>query len=290
MPTKLIFGCGFLGHPVALRWLKEGHAVYALTRSPERAESLASEGISPVLGDITRPESLGNFPAADSILFAVGYDRSAGYEIDKVYVTGLANVLDQLDTLPRRFIYISSTGVYGQTDGRWLDEDSPCQPRRAGGRACLAAEKLLSEHEIAPRTVSLRCAGLYGPGRIPRLESVRAQRAISARGDTYLNLIHVEDAVEAVLAVDRASHPSSVYVVSDGHPVVRRDFYDELARLLGVAPPQLTLSGDDENDRRRGSENKRMRNDRIIHELGIVPKNPNYREGLASILGSADGS
>jgi nucleoside-diphosphate-sugar epimerase len=105
--TKLIFGCGYLGIRVARRWLAAGETVYALTRSAERAAALAREGIRPLVGDVTRPETLPNLPAADTVLFAIGHDAESGRSIRDTYVGGLKNVLAALSPAIGQFIYVS---------------------------------------------------------------------------------------------------------------------------------------------------------------------------------------
>ncbi|MBL8830463.1 MAG: NAD(P)H-binding protein, partial [Planctomycetaceae bacterium] len=124
MSTKLIVGCGYLGLRVAGRWLAQGDTVYAVTRSSARADEWRGLGIHPLIADVTDPASLRDLPVAETVLFAVGYDRSAGKAIGDVYVDGLRHVLDALPTATGRVIYISSTGVYGECDGDWVDEST----------------------------------------------------------------------------------------------------------------------------------------------------------------------
>ena len=282
MCTHLIAGCGYLGHRVARRWLAAGNRVSAITRSRQRATKLRGEDISPIVADIARRDSLGNLPPADVVLFAVGFDRQAGNSIEEVYVGGLANLLDALPKPPRRLIYISSTGVYGQTDGSWVDELSPCQPNRAGGRACLAAEQLLQASEVAKQTVILRSAGLYGPGRIPRAADFESQSPISANPDVWLNLIHIDDIADLVVQVAADTPPSNLYVVSDGNPVKRREFYKYLAELKGLPSPTFAPP-EEPSGRRAGGDNKRVNSQRLVSELQPQLQYPSFREGLAAI-------
>ncbi len=199
---KLILGCGYLGRRVAQAWLEAGQEVLALTRSSQRAEQLAANGIRPIVGDVTSSLDLRDCADIDTLLFAVGFDRKAGKPIRDVYVEGLRRTLDQLPALPRRFIYISSTGVYSQNDGQWVNEQSPCEPVREGGKACLAAEELLRQHPVGQRAIILRLAGIYGPDRLPKLQDVIAGKPIAATANGYLNLIHVDDAVQIILAAE----------------------------------------------------------------------------------------
>jgi nucleoside-diphosphate-sugar epimerase len=283
MFSHLIFGCGYLGERVARRWVAAGHAVAALTRRPERAELLAAAGITPILGDVLKPQSLAPAKSATTILFAVGHDARSVDSLNDVYVKGLANVLDSLGPQVQRLVYISSTGVYGQTDGRWIDETAPAIPQRSGGKAHLAAEELLGGSALAARSVVLRCAGLYGPGRIPRLDDLRQGKPIAAAPDVYLNLIHIDDAAAATCAAAEHAAPSRLYLVSDGEPVLRRDFYGEIARRLQLAPPTFVPPADAAS-RRAGGDNKRINSERMLRELSVPLQFPDYRAGLAAIL------
>src|SRR5687768_7915743 len=188
--NKLIFGCGYLGQRVAMRWREKGAKVFVVTRSADRAASFKKAGYETIVADVTRPETLKDLPIADVVLFAVGYDRSAGKLIDDVYAGGMRNVLGALAPETGRLIYISTTGVYGAGSGDWVDENTPPDPQRDGGKASLAAEKALSAHPIAKQSIILRLAGIYGPLRVPFLNELFGGQPIPARGSGYLNLIH----------------------------------------------------------------------------------------------------
>jgi nucleoside-diphosphate-sugar epimerase len=119
---KLIFGCGYLGLRVAARWAADGGRVCAVTRFAEKGSVLRDSGVEPLVADIMAPLTLRKLPEADTVLFAVGYERGSGHSIRQLYVDGLRNVLEHLPSGVNRFIYISSTGVYGQSDDAWVDE------------------------------------------------------------------------------------------------------------------------------------------------------------------------
>ena len=231
--TRLIFGCGYLGRRVAARWREAGDRVIAATRSPATAERFASEGLESLVADVTRPETLVDLPAVDTVLFAVGYDRSAAASIHEAYAGGVRNVLAALPRDAGRFLYVSTTGVYGDAGGAWVDESTPTAPSRDGGKASLAAEEALASSPWAGRSVSLRLAGIYGPDRLPYLAKLRAGEPIEAPQTGWLNLIYVDDAATAVLAAAEASDPPGVVCVSDGAPTQRGDYYAEVARLIG---------------------------------------------------------
>src|SRR5436190_21081746 len=127
--AKLVFGCGYLGLRVAKLWRQAGEQVIAVTRSADKAGRLERDGLTPLVADISQPDTLqpiAQLTGIDTVLFSVGFDRS-GRTIREVYVDGLAQVLHVLPAVSR-FLYISSTGVYGQVAGDVVDETSPCQP------------------------------------------------------------------------------------------------------------------------------------------------------------------
>jgi nucleoside-diphosphate-sugar epimerase len=285
--TKIIFGCGYLGKPVARRWRESGNEVIAITRSAARAGRLTGSVSHVLVADVTRSETLKDFPAADTVLFAVGFDHSSEQAIDDVYAGGVRNVLAALPAAVRRFIYISTTGVYGPSGGDWVDERTPPDPKREGGRASLAAEQALAAHPLGSQSVILRLAGIYGPGRVPFINELQAGEPIPAPSDGYVNLIHVDDAARVVLAADyvRAFEGGPrVYCVSDGCPVERGEFYREVARQIGAPRPRF-VKPDPESPRAvRATANRRVRNTRMLQELEVKLAYPDYRAGLATTL------
>jgi len=284
--TKLIVGCGYLGRRVATAWVAAGHDVFAVTRSESKAEELRAEGIQPIVGDLAIEGSLRELPSADTILHAVGFDRFVGQSMRQVYVQGLANILSLVDSSAlNRFFFVSSTGVYGQDNGEWVDEQSDCQPRREGGRACLDAENVLRAHPLGKSAIILRLAGLYGPGRIPRRKELTNGLSINVPTAGYLNLIHVDDVVRVTLAAEQRAEPPDLYLVADGHPIQRIEYYRELARQLKAPEPRFgPLSANLPAENRATSADKRIRNQRMREKLQIDLHYPSYREGLSAII------
>jgi len=141
--------------------------VYVVTRDADRARDFAALGYLPIVADVLRPPTLSGLPVADTVLYAVGYDRASGVTMRDAYALGLQNALNALSPETGKIIYVSSSGVYAQADGEVVDELSACEPKREGGKASLAAERQLAEHALGRRAIVLRMAGLYGPGRIP---------------------------------------------------------------------------------------------------------------------------
>jgi nucleoside-diphosphate-sugar epimerase len=284
---KLVVGCGYLGSRVAELWQAHDESVAVVTRSTERAGRLKADGYVPIVADVTDPQSLEKLRqlgSVDGLIYAVGFDRAAGQAMREVYVEGLRSVLDTLPQSVEPFIYISSTGVYSQNDGRWINEDSPCEPTRDAGRVCLEAESVLRRHAVGSRAIILRLAGIYGPGRIPSRNELISGRPVNAASDAWLNLIHVDDAARIVLAVEKQVRPPRLYLVSDGHPVRRREYYAEAARLLRAPPPVFSDAPAEALSDRRGNSDKRVNNARLRSEVRFDFQYPSFREGLAASI------
>jgi nucleoside-diphosphate-sugar epimerase len=277
--SVLIIGCGYLGQRVAPLWREQGRRVFALTRS--RSDELRSVGLVPIVGDILQPETLKSLPPARVVLYAVGFDRSSGAAFREVYIDGLRNVLDALPHTPERFLYVSSTGVYGQSDSEEIDERAPTEPRDENGKILLEAERLLMRE--LPTAIILRFTAIYGPGRLMRRVAVEKGEPISGDGDKWLNLIQVEDGARAVLAAEQRGRPGSVYHVSDGHPVRRSEFYAYLAGLLNAPPVRFAPPGPPAPRDERG--NRRISNRKMREELGAELLYPNYLEGIKALVG-----
>jgi nucleoside-diphosphate-sugar epimerase len=271
----LIFGCGYLGMRLARRLLPAHPGrVAALTR--HRQAELAACGLLPIGGDVTDPDSLTALPLARCVVYCVGLDRRSGQSMQQVYVNGLANVLARLPR-PQRFVYVSSTSVYGQTDGSWVDESAATEPVEPSGHIVLAAERTLRQH--LPDAVILRFAGIYGPGRLLREQSLRAGQPIPADPEKYLNLIHVDDGVEAVLAACERAQPGATINVADDVPPRRREFYTTLARLLNTPPPRFAPLPDGDP-----LANRRISNRTLRHTLGVSLQYPDYSRGLRQAI------
>jgi nucleoside-diphosphate-sugar epimerase len=278
----LIVGCGYLGRRVARLWLDAGHRVTALTRSPETAGRFSAAGIQAINGDVTQPESLQALPDADVLLFAVGYDRTAHPSQHEVYVSGLANTLTALRGRVGRILYISSTSVYGQSDGSWVDEQSPTRPATESGRICLAAERVLMDWAAAAGAgaLILRLAGIYGPGRLlARIDALQRGEPLSGQPQTWLNLIHVEDAARITVAFSMTAD-RGVVLVSDDRPVTRGEFYSHLAGLLQAPTPGFDASP----GTRTAGFNKRCRNTRLRHVCNMPLVYPDCTAGLPAAL------
>lgn len=274
---RMIFGCGYLGLPTAKRWNAVDDEVFAVTRTTARFGELTAAGLKPRVGDVTKPSTLAELPIVDTVLFAVGMDRTVSRDIRAVYVDGLKNVLDRLPDETGHLIYVSSTGVYGDFGGDWVDESSPTLPTRDGGKACLEAESVIRASRFAERATILRFAGIYGDRRIPKQAAVASGKweALSSRG--YLNLIHVEDGARIIAMIAEKQPLGETILVSDGQPVKRKQYYQTVADFMGTGPIQWP---DRDETTSRGRNDKRVSNARLCRIIGDDFLYPDYHCGL----------
>jgi nucleoside-diphosphate-sugar epimerase len=215
----------------------------------------------------------------------VGYDATSGLSWREYYVNGLQAVLEALSPKIHRFILISSTAVYGQTNGQWVDENSPCLPKTESGRAFLETENVLAVSQLGPNRVILRLAGIYGPGRLlRRTKDILVGNPIVASKDGFLNLIHVEDVAAIVAAAEKQAKPPCIYVVADGHPLKYCDYIAYLAKLNGVAQPQLIEPSSYQPTQARRLSSKRLSNVKMLADLDIELKYPTFQQGLNAVF------
>ncbi|MCZ2341218.1 MAG: SDR family oxidoreductase [Bacteroidales bacterium] len=277
--SVLIIGCGYLGLRAARAWRLAGCRVLATTRG--RVQELNTLGVVPIRTDILDPRNFATLPQVDTILFAVGIDRSTGHSLRDVYVDGLQNVLEHLNqqgTMPRRFLYVSSTSVYGQTHGGDVYETDVTSPLESSGFVILEAERLLRSYDR--HSIILRFAGIYGPGRLLRQRQILAGAPLIGDAEKWLNLIHVEDGARAILAAESRAQPGAVYNITDDSPVRRRDFYTCLAEQLHAPPAQFEPYPDGTTVPLEA--NRRIRGTKARTELGFVPVFADYTAGIAA--------
>ena len=150
----LIVGCGYLGMRVGALLKASAARVFASTRTEARVGALSEAGFEPVLIDTARPETLDSLPDVSHVFHCVGFDRSAEQTVREVRVDGLKRLCARL-AAPLRFVYASTTGVYGQDDGGWVDESSPCMPTNESGRVGLEAEEAVRGFALATGSSSV---------------------------------------------------------------------------------------------------------------------------------------
>ena len=257
----------------------------AITRTEERAEDFKQQGIQPVVWDLADP-SASTLPPADTVLWAVGFDRSAGSSREQIWLRGLESLIRSLSCAPRRFIYISSTSVYGHRGGDVVDEDSPPQPTTEGGICCLQAEQLARSEcqRLYPDTqvVVLRLAGIYGPQRLLRRVSLlKEQQSLPGAPDHWLNLIHVSDAVRMIDYVASADEVPDLINVVNSETLTRRQYYTQLAECISAPPPIFDGAA---RSGRPVSGNRRVTSQHVDLSASAMLKYDDVRQGLSQAV------
>ncbi len=285
--TTLIVGCGYLGARVGSMLVRRGDHVWGTVRSSGRAAQIAGRGIDPVIADVLRPQTLEMLPAAERVLCCVGFDRAGGADMRTVHLRGLRNLLERLPALAPRLVYASSTSVYGQSGGEWVDEDSPAIPVHESGRVCLEAEQVAKHWAGAAGAslVVLRFSGLYGPDRVIRRALLQRGEPIPGDPARFLNLVHIDDAAQAAVAALDAADPDPLYLISDDRPIERGEYYALAARLLDAPPPRYEPPAGGRAGAVQETANRRITNRRMHNGLGVELRYPDIRAGLPAALG-----
>jgi nucleoside-diphosphate-sugar epimerase len=284
--TVLLAGCGDLGTEAGLRFAAAGHQVVGWRRSPEK---LPTE-IEGVAADVGSPQ-LPPVPADTSaVIVALAADSSTEAAYRAAYVDGLTNVLDALardEVTPHRMLFVSSTAVYGDADGGWVDESTQAAPAGFSGRILREAEELLYRRLEGTRTqaVVLRLGGIYGPGRTRLIDQVRDGSAVIPAQIRYTNRIHRDDAAAAIVHLcSMEASPGPVYIGVDNAPADMREVLRFLAQELGLPQPPVAPEepGHATTQVSRGG-NKRCSN-KQLRSTGFEFTFPSYREGYRAIL------
>jgi nucleoside-diphosphate-sugar epimerase len=286
----LIVGCGYVGLPLGAELVRQGHGVFGLRRSAAAAK-LKAAGIQPLTGDVTKPETLAKLPRQfDWVVNCVAAGGGAE-NYRQIYLEGNRNLVSWLaDSPPKKFIYTSSTSVYGQNDGSVVTEKSPVEPDAETAKVVVEAETCLlakggsrgrSPHLKFPAVI-LRVAGIYGPERGHWFKQfLKNEARIEGDGSRFLNMIHRDDVVGCIIAALKHGRAGEIYNAVDAEPVRQIDFFKWLAVTLGKPLPP-SVSEDAGIVRKRGATNKRVSNHKLKMELGHQFKHPNFRSGYGA--------
>jgi nucleoside-diphosphate-sugar epimerase len=309
----LIIGCGYVGLPLGAELVKQGHEVLGLRRSTGAEAEFKAAGIMPLWADITQAEQLAQLPGGyDWVVNCVSASGGGAQEYREVYLRGMRNLIEWLGAAPlKKFVYTSSTSVYGQNDGSAVKESSPTEPAAETARILVETERVLLEaasesgrdafHRVRDfagkesdavervptggrkfPAVILRLAGIYGPGRGYWFKQyLKNEARIEGNGARILNMIHRDDAAGAILAALKSGRPGEVYNAVDDEPVSQLAFFQWLSGPLGKELPP-SAPEDAEAVRKRGVTNKKVSNRRLRMELGYQFKYPTFRQGYTA--------
>lgn len=292
MMRVLIAGCGYLGLALGARLATAGHAVAGLRRPGSDITALTCHGVEPILADLAVPSTLQSIALRswDWVVHCAAPRTSTESDYRAVYVDGLRHLIATLEPRkPKAMVMVGSTSVYGQTDGSRVDESAPAEPIAQGGRVLLEAEALVQQAaRNGWRSMVLRSAGIYGPGR-NRLPALR-RGELRTRGNAarWVNLVHRDDLATAIIAAFERGQPGAVYNVADGCEATEAEFVTWLEQRFGpgsaantgvhdtTAPPPQPRPG-------RRATNKRVVAERARRELGWAPAYPDFRAGYEAL-------
>lgn len=274
----LIAGCGQVGQALGLRLARSGHAVWGVRRHASKLPP-PIQGLS---ADLSRPETLRAVPPVDVLVYAASADSSSDAAYRSAYPLGLGNVLEALALTaapPTRVLFVSTTAVYAQQNGEWVDETSATLPEHFSGLRTLEAEAVLAAN--ASCGIAVRCGGIYGPGRTRLLDRVATGAArFPPGGPSYTNRIHLDDVVGTLAHLIALDSPETTYNCVDSDPADLKTVLEFLATQLGAPAPRAGQALPGERSRRT---NKRCSNARLLGS-GYTLKYPTYRDGYAALL------
>lgn len=284
MQRLLIVGSGDIARR-AIPWLKKRFRTFALLRRPAQSESWRRLGVTPVPGDLDQPDSLKRLAGLADQVLHLAPPGPNGTEDHRT--RHLLAALSQGGSLPRRLVYVSTTGVYGNCNGAWIDETQPRYPCSDRGRRRLSAEKQLRQWgaKNGLPILILRAPGIYAADRLP-LERIKSGLpALRSEQDVYSNHIHAEDlAYACCLALFRGGAGRSFNVVDD-HPMKIGDYFDQVADHYGLKRPPRVSTPELAHQLSPAQlsfmvESRRITNLRIKQELGMRLHYPHVKEGL----------
>lgn len=268
----LIIGCGDLGNTIATKLISQQHKVYGLRRNIDQL----SKGVQPIACDFYEIEKLPALPEVDYVIFSAAAKSRDLDHYRQIYVDAPAAILKALPTAPIRSFVVSSTGVYAQNSGEWIDENSVAEPNTPHSALLLAGESQFKERSAC--TV-IRSSGIYGPGRSHLLKRILSGTIALESPTHFSNRIHSDDLADfTVHLIGKAieQHPlKALYLASDGHPTPIHEVTKWLAEQLDVVVKH-------QEPIQRGG-NKRIAN-RAMRESGFVCRYTDYKAGFAPLL------
>lgn len=286
--SLLIVGCGHIGTRVAHLEQATGRHVQAWVRTTAAVERLRVLQIAAHAVDLDVPESFPGTLAGDSSIYYFAPPPSQG--VTDPRLAHFTAWLSRQAARPARIVLISTTGVYGDCRGDWIDEHRPPHPQIDRARRRLAAEETLRAYaaQTAVPIVILRVAGIYGPELLPTERLQRREPVLHADESPWSNRIHAHDLATACVAAMHHPRPAAVYNVTDGHPSTMTDYFNRVADALGLPrPPVIGRAGMgaalSPGMQSYLAESKRIDNRRLREELGVTLKYPDLAQGLAAL-------
>jgi nucleoside-diphosphate-sugar epimerase len=297
MSKIFIFGCGYLGMRLADALIESGHEVGVLTKNEVFADHLRAKGIREVIvarleSDSWHDQVSGDYRKIVNCVSSAGNGLS-GYESS--YYEGQASIIQWVKSksmFVESYIYTSSTSVYGENSGAWVEESS-----LEGEVAHSETAKILRRSEdlieanqsYFENYFILRLSGIYGPGRHYLLNQMQSFNVIAGSGDNFMNMIHVDDIVIGIMRMmeTKKASASGIYNLSDDHPTKKEEVVEWLSGELGIEAPRFDqgLFSQRHASRKTRTKNRRIANIKIKEVLGLSLKYSSYKEGYSQIIG-----
>ncbi len=283
----LIIGYGYIGKYIASKYIKKGNKVTAVVTSAEKKSRAYKHKILPICCNLDK-QYLPLNSTKDREIFYFAPPPLIGTKDKRMknFLSGLMN-----SGKPKRIVYMSTTGVYGDCKGKWVDEKQTLNPQADRAKRRVHAESLLKEYKkkIGFELIILRVAGIYGPERLP-LERLQNRTPIISEQDApWTNRIHSYDLVNICISAMENGKDGEVYNVSDGNPGKMTDYFNKIADLTGLPRPPIISKQESEETLSAAllsylAESRRLDNKKVLADLKIKLKYPNLRDGLIASL------
>lgn len=274
MYSILVVGAGYVGSEIARHFAAKKQKVFGVVRTERSAANLQGENLTPIIADITQPLPHKTIPPAHFVVLCPAPQNHEEKDYRGIYLEGIRNVIEAMKKNPRPFLllYLSSTSVWKERGGEWMDETDLPDADTEKGKIMREAEALVLNSGFP--SIVFRLSGIYGPGR----NRVRAAKngTWKAEGpDAYVNMIHRDDIVNAIPVLFKSGKEGEVYLGVDDTPVLRSEFQKWIYTKLNLPEPSAPEAGP--------VGGKRLRNTKL-KDLGVKFQYPSFREGYASLL------
>ena len=283
--TMLIVGCGYIGQRMAQQLIQNHQAVTGVVRSEASLHALQQLGINSIQCDLDQA-SLPQHSTQDETLMvcmpppAVGTDDTRTSQL----IEGFAH-----SGQPKRVVYLSTTSVYGDCHGEWVDETWPAKPEVDRAKRRWSAEQQWQawREKTGGELIILRVAGIYGPDKLPLMRLRKKLPMVSEADAPWTNRIHADDLVSTLLTAAEKGESGAVYNACDGQPGNMTDYFNQVADLAGLERPRIISMEEARTELSDGllsylSESRRLSNRKLVEELGVTFKYPTLEQGLPS--------
>ncbi|WP_040839491.1 NAD-dependent epimerase/dehydratase family protein [Thiothrix nivea] len=282
-----IMGCGDIGRRVGRLYQNEGVKAIGWVRGEESLRLGLEQGLAMRKGDVDQGSFFPIFALDEALVYWFMPPQPTGETDDRI-----RRFLKGVDAAPQRVVLISTTGVYGDCEGRWIDESEPLKPAAARAKRRADAENTVQEWaaRFGGEIVILRVPGIYAPDRLPLERLQRGEPVLRAEEAPWTNRIHADDLALICKRAMEAAPAGAVYNATDGHPSTMTDYFNTVADYAGLPrPPQVSME-EAQMSMSAGmlsylQESRRIRNDKLLTELGIRLQYPSLAAGLGMLEG-----